>query len=215
MTSARTHSGRSARTFDPAWIAVIAAILLVVIIRVRLLQIPLERDEGEYAYMGQLMLHGVPPFAVAYNMKLPGTYAAYALAMALFGQSIAGVHLGFLLVNIASIVMMFLLGRRLFGSLAGAVASISYAILAVHPGVDGTQAHATHFVIVCVLAGCLLLLKSVETRKLSTVFWSGLFFGLAFVMKQPGLLFLLFGALYLLWTDRRVRGSVGTPRWAD
>lgn len=37
---------------------------------------PLERDEGEYAYAGQLMLQGIPPYQLAYNMKLPGTYAA-------------------------------------------------------------------------------------------------------------------------------------------
>ena len=29
---------------------------LVILIRVRLLAVPLERDEGEYAYAGQLML---------------------------------------------------------------------------------------------------------------------------------------------------------------
>ena len=30
--------------------------LFVIIVRIRLLDFPLERDEGEYAYMGQLIL---------------------------------------------------------------------------------------------------------------------------------------------------------------
>jgi hypothetical protein len=38
----------------------------------------LERDEGEYAYAGQLMLQGIPPYQLAYTMKLPGPFAAYA-----------------------------------------------------------------------------------------------------------------------------------------
>jgi hypothetical protein len=50
--------------------------LLTCAIRIHLRNIPLERDEGEYAYSGQLMLQGVPPYKLAYTMKLPGTHAA-------------------------------------------------------------------------------------------------------------------------------------------
>ena len=59
--------------------AIIAAVILFsAAIRVRLLDVPLERDEGEYAYAGQPILHGWPPCLQAYNMKLSGVYAAYA-----------------------------------------------------------------------------------------------------------------------------------------
>ena len=78
------------------------AVLAVIFIRIRLLTIPLERDEGEFAYGGQLMLQGIPPYKLFYNMKFPGIYAAYALIMALFGQTPAGIHFGLLLVNLAS-----------------------------------------------------------------------------------------------------------------
>jgi hypothetical protein len=93
---------------EPAWIFLAVIILVLVIaIRIRLLGIPLERDEGEYGYAGQLMLQGIPPYKLAYNMKFPGTYAAYALIMSILGQTIAGIHLGLLLVNLASIVLIF------------------------------------------------------------------------------------------------------------
>ena len=96
-----------------AWLLVALAVLFVLIVRVRLRDMPLERDEGEYAYAGQLILQGVPPYKEAYNMKLPGTYAAYAAIMAVFGQSPSGIRLGLALVNGASIVLVFLLGRKL------------------------------------------------------------------------------------------------------
>ncbi len=64
------------------WLVVLLALLFIGFIRFRLLDMPLERDEGEYAYAGQLILQGIPPFELAYNMKLPGTYFAYALGMA-------------------------------------------------------------------------------------------------------------------------------------
>ena len=71
-------------------------VLLVVIwVRVRLLDVPLERDEGEYAYMGQLLLKGIPPYLNVYTMKLPGVSVVYAIFMVLFGQTPFGIHLGF------------------------------------------------------------------------------------------------------------------------
>src|SRR5216117_4225850 len=84
------------------WILLAVVIAVVVLIRIHFLAIPLERDEGEYAYAGQLMLQGIPPYRLAYNMKFPGTYAAYALLMSIFGQTILGIHLGLLLINAAT-----------------------------------------------------------------------------------------------------------------
>jgi len=60
------------------WTLVIGSILLTGAIRLRLLNVPLERDEGEYAYAGQLMLERVPPYKAACNMTFPGTYATPA-----------------------------------------------------------------------------------------------------------------------------------------
>src|SRR6266542_5258615 len=88
---------------------------VVIAIRIHLLAIPLERDEGEYAYAGQLMLQGIPPYQLAYNMKFPGVYAAYALIMAIFGQTSVGILLGLLILNISSVVIVFLIARRLIG----------------------------------------------------------------------------------------------------
>src|SRR5260370_25434156 len=123
---------------------------------------PLERDEGEYAYAGQLILHGVPPYKEAYNMKLPGTYAAYALIMAIFGQSDSAIHIGVALINAASILLLFLIGRKILDEPAGVVAAISYALLSTSPSVLGLAGHATHFVVLPALAGTLLLLRARE-----------------------------------------------------
>src|SRR5436190_3165321 len=117
------------------WTLAVIVFGVTVAFRIRLLGIPLERDEGEYAYAGQLMLQGIPPYQVAYNMKFPGTYAAYAVIMAIFGQTIAGIHLGLLLVNLATITLIFFLGRRLFDSATGLVAAATYGIFSVSPSV--------------------------------------------------------------------------------
>jgi hypothetical protein len=96
-----------------AWWALAAIVFtLVVAIRIRLFGIPLERDAGEYAYAGQLMLQGIPPYKLAYNMKFPGTYAVYVVVMSIFGQTISGIHLGLLLVNAATAALVFFLSTH-------------------------------------------------------------------------------------------------------
>jgi hypothetical protein len=182
------------------WGILILVTLFTVYVRLRLLSIPLERDEGEFAYMGQLILQGTPPYLIAYNMKLPGIYAAYALVMFVFGQSVEGVHLGFLLINASTIVMVFLLVKYLYDSYAGIIASASFAILSVSPSVLGTSAHATHFVILPALGGIFLILKAIDSGNLKHLFWSGLLLGLAFLMKQPGIIFIVLAFLYLLFS---------------
>ena len=191
-----------------AWCSLAVIVFGVVIaIRIRLLQMPLERDEGEYAYAGQLMLQGIPPYKLAYNMKFPGTYAAYAVIMAVFGQTIGGIHLGLLLVNAATVALIYLLGQRLMNSTAGIVAATSYAVLSVSPSVLGLAAHATNFVVVLVLGGTLLLLtcRNSEAHVFRRLFASGLLFGIGALMKQPALLFIPFGAIQLLWNDIQQR----------
>ena len=172
--------------------------LLTCALRVHLRNIPLERDEGEYAYSGQLMLQGLPPYKLAYNMKLPGTYAAYALIMAVFGQTTKGIRMGVLVVNLATIFLVFLLGRRFAGPMAGVMSAACYGLLSVSPTVLGFCGHATHFVILAALGGILLLLKAMEKDRKYLFFWSGVLLGVGYLMKQPGAIFVLFGALYFI-----------------
>ena len=191
------------------WALATIVITLVVAIRIRLLGIPLERDEGEYAYAGQLILQGISPYKLAYNMKFPGTYAAYGLIMSIFGQTIHAIHLGLLLVNVATIALIFLLGRRLINTVAGITAAASYAVLSVSPSVLGLAAHATHFVMLPVLGGILLLLNQQQVPpsepsqpgRFVRLFACGLLFGIGAIMKQPALLLVPVGAIYILWKD--------------
>ena len=184
------------------WLAVLLVLLLVGFIRVRLLEMPLERDEGEYAYAGQLILQGIPPYELACNMKLPGTYFAYAAGMSVFGETTSGIHLTLLVVNSLTCVFVFLLGRKLFGVTTGLVACASYALMSVSSFVLGAAAHATQFVVLFAVPGTWLLWQALQTRKPRALFYCGLIYGLAFVMKQQGICFGVFGFLVLLWRER-------------
>ena len=185
------------------WVILGLVMICVWVARIRLLQIPLERDEGEYAFAGQLLLQGIPPYKEAFNFKFPGVYGAYALIMALLGQTIAGIHVGLLLLNAGTVVLVYLLGRRVFSRTAGIAAAASYALLSVGIGVLGTQTHATHLVVAAAIGGTLLLLRAVERESPVELFASGLLYGIAILMKQHGVFFAFFGALVLFAYRRR------------
>lgn len=196
-------SARLLRLFS--WGIILLIIGLTIAIRIRLLEVPLERDEGEYAYAGQLILQGILPYVGVYNMKMPGIYGIYALILAIFGQTPTGIHLGLLTTNIATIVLLFFLTKRLFNSTTAIIASANFAVLSLSPTVQGLFANAEHFVILPTLGGMWLLLRATDTGQMKHYIYSGLLFGLAFIVKQHAAAFIIFAFLYLFyhqWAQR-------------
>lgn len=195
----RSGNGREFIARHGSWVLLSIIALAAAAIRWRTLGVPFERDEGEFAYAGSLILQGIPPFKLVYNMKMPGIYFAYAIVMALWGQTIWGVHLGLLIVNAGAVVCVFLLGRRLVDDTTGLAAAAAYAVLSMSRDVLGLFAHATQFLVLPMLAGFLLLFGALEKGSSRRAFWSGLLFGIAFMVKQHAAFFILFAGLYMLW----------------
>ncbi len=188
-----------------AWGALVMVLVLTGILRYNRLNVPLERDEGEYAYAGQLMLQGIPPYQEVYNMKFPGVYAAYALFLAIFGQSYQSIHAALLIMNAITIIIVFLLAKHLVNRLCAVIAAASFALLSISQPVQGLFANAEHFVIVFATGGLLLLLQGLATASLLRLFASGLLLGLGFTMKQHGIAFILLAGLYIIFDAWRQR----------
>jgi hypothetical protein len=193
------------------WWFMVAVLVVVAAARLRLLNFPLERDEGEYAYAGQLMLQGIPPYQLAYNMKFPGTYAAYAAIMALFGQTPAGIHFGVLCLTTLTALMLFWLGKQILDWTAGMVAATTYAVMAASPAMLGLAGHATHFAAFFATAGLCLMWKARQNGRGLTVCAAGCLFGLAILMKQHAALIGLW-AVVAFAVDRHWQTSLSTVK---
>lgn len=208
----------SGRSGTIALVAVLVATLIVGLVRYRLADTPFERDEGEYAYAGQLILHGMPPYQHAYNMKFPGTYYAYALSEAAFGQTIRAIRLGLILVTSASTLLVFLIGRRLLGPRGGAFAAIAFAFLSLDRWVLGPFAHATHYVLLPALAGFWLLLRPPGRGRALIMLVSGVLLGVAVLMKQHAVFFLPLAAYLVLGggagANEANAAPESTPSWS-
>ena len=191
-------------------IALAVVLLATAAIRWHRLDVPLERDEGEYAYAGQLILQGVPPYQLACNMKCPGTYAAYALLMALFGQTPAGIHAGLIIVTTVTSVLLYTLGRRLIDETAGVVAGATCAFLSASTSMCGLAAHATHFAALFATAGLCLLWPERDAIRAWRMVAAGSLFGLALLMKQQAAILGLWGAAVVAWPGMRRAAAAGT-----
>ncbi|NOY52631.1 MAG: hypothetical protein GXP58_03310 [Deltaproteobacteria bacterium] len=174
----------------------------IALIRYHLAGLPLERDEGEYAYMGQLILEGIPPYSLVYNMKFPGIYVIYAGIMALFGQTPFGIHIGLLLFNAATLFLLYLLARKLLSPWAGLATAAAFAVLSLSPSVQGMVSHAEQFVLLPTTGGIILLLAGLEQqRSRRLLFLSGLCLGIALMIIQLAVPLLLFGGVWIFLDD--------------
>jgi len=201
-TTKQARKSKNGLPFRWEWLILIIVLLVVVMIRIRLLDIPLERDEGEYAYAGQLILQGVVPFQ---EVRMPGVYGVYAFIMAIFGETPAGIHTGLLFFNMGAVGFLVLLGKKLFNLMAGVAAGAGFAVLSLSQSVQGVFAQNEHFVILPVLLGLWVLLKAASADRRYAYLLSGLFLGVAFLMKQHGAAFILFGGFYLTYMLLRRR----------
>ena len=174
--------------------------------RVRLLDVPLMRDEGEYAYAGQQWLQGVPPFASIYHLKLPGIHAVYALVEWVFGETHRGIHLGLLAVNLATLATVFAIARRLFEPLGAGVAAACFGVLSLSQALNGFSANAEQFLLLPATLGLLVLLAAPgKRRERGLIFAAGLLLGVAYTIKQQGAFLAAAGAAYGLHAFVRER----------
>jgi len=170
-------------------------VALVVVVRINLLGIPFERDEGIYNYCGQLVLEGKRPYIDFYEMKPLGLYFSYAALNFCFGTSYQASHAAFMFVNVGTMVVLFFIGKSLFGSVSGLVTAAAYGILSLAPIVSGFASQAEHLVAFFSCCGVLALLSAFDAQKKRSFLFAGVLIGFAFLIKQSAIFFILFGGM--------------------
>lgn len=185
------------------WIFLGLSALIFIQARIQLLAIPMERDEGGFAYIGHWMFHGRDLYTDMLDSKLPGLYLYYAFFTSLFGLNATGVHIGLLLANIISALCFYQLVRKMYDALVAALATSIFLFLILSPNVVGFASHATQLLSPFLLGGLLLFWKAIRSNKTYLFFVSGLLMGIAFTIKQQAVIFGIL--LAVLWWPARLR----------
>lgn len=187
-------------------LAILLALMIpLALIRLRVADVPMGRDEGEYAYAGQQILKGIPPYSAVFNMKFPGTYYAYSVIMSIFGQTPWGIRAGLTVVNFITSLVFFGVAKRVVDRSTALLATVAFLVLSLDRWIQGTFAHATHFALLPALCGILLLWRAVEKQAAVLFVASGALLTMALLSKQQAMFFLPFGLWFAFWRLRRER----------
>ena len=163
--------------------------------------------------MGQLLLKGHPPYTLAYNMKWPGAYFTYAFFIQIFGATPTGIHFGFLLMQLATILLVYAFALNFLNPLAAACAATATGLLSLSWHMLGQAGHATHLVTFFALLSLYLTSLANNPRpifssfRLNAIikqnllyFLSGTCMMFALLCKQSAIFFFLFQIFFLIFS---------------
>ena len=189
----------------PEWAVAGILLLLVVVLRWQYLDIPLERDESVYTYLGKIALQGGKPYHDFYEMKPPGLFYSYALLTGLFGYSGTGPHLALLFVALSNTLFTYLIARHLGGRRVAVVAAVAYIFLSLNPGTSGLYLGSEHVALLWGLPGLWLALQYPEHKRPYLLVLSGVLLALAVLVKQTAAAFGVAVVIYWLmqWRTKR------------
>lgn len=166
------------------------------------------RDEGEYAYIGQRILHGALPYRDIYNQKTPLVFYLMAAIQKCLGPGLAELRVTTTLYGLAATILVFLLARSLLGRGAAFIAAASFSAMTFDQ-VGAIDSSCTEFYMLLWVAAALLLWqRALKTRGLLPLLLAGAAAGAAYQTKQTGIAVIIFFVAQRLWDRRREPSSL-------
>jgi 4-amino-4-deoxy-L-arabinose transferase-like glycosyltransferase len=183
--------------------------LAVIAIRAPLVDLPLERDEGGYAYIAWRMTLGEMPYLDWFDQKPPGVHAVYRLAVSFADNVTVAIRVLAAVFSAVSSIALFYLVRALLGVRVGLMSALLLAFLSADPMIQGSIANTELFMLPGIIVATLLVLLAIDSTKAPTFtsLAAGVAIGVAIAFKQVAVLNVPF---FLLAFGLRVRGP---DRW--
>jgi hypothetical protein len=206
--SAKKRKGGATQNQDPRpilqtprrQIVVAAAAILIVYVALRLpgLSVPLDRDEGAFGYMGQLINSGELPYRDGVDHKPPVAFYINALALHFVPPTPAGMHFFLLLYNLLTLICVFYVGKTYFQSLsAGLWCAFAYAVFSASPAIQGFTASTEMWMLLPLTLSLLLAILGAGKNRSFLMLLSGIAGAAACWTKQTAFTSVLFVFLFI------------------
>jgi len=194
-------------------------ILIVAAIRAPLLPIPLERDEGEYAYIAWRLAYDELPYRDWVDQKPPAVFYVYRLSLSLPLEPVRAIHFVGLLFAAVSTCALFFLGLRFTDRFWAWLGAALFALLGADRLVQGTAANTELFM------SCPLIFSQIafftgaakSQRNISFMVLAGALTGIACMFKQVAIVnWFLLAAAYPIFApgEKRWRGAISFIAWS-
>lgn len=200
-------------------VALVLIVLATAAVRIPLLDIPFERDEGEYAYISWRLGHDELPYRDWVDQKPPAVFWVYRLALSLPIDPVRSVHLMGLLFSAASAVALFFLARRFLTTPWAAAAAGLFALLSADPRVQGTAANTELFMLLPLILSLQAFLQALEggRRRVLWMVLAGMLTGIALAFKQVAAVnwfFLVTVYPFFSEARERAKGTLWFAAWS-
>lgn len=174
------------------------------LIRTPFFSVPLERDEGMHATVGQVILNGGLPYKDTVTFRAPGTYYTNALILKLFGQTAEALRIGSAIFALLTILVIFVFATRLYGESIGLLASFLYALFSSGPLIQGSLANAETFMMLPAVTATYVFYLGHKGQKGGYFLLAGILAGWAYLVKEATLPNFLLFYLFLLLTQKEL-----------
>lgn len=205
-TIAPSKVDKPGKPWKPAalfWLHLGIITFFLLMLRLSLMDLPLERDESAYAYLGKRAMEGLAPYRDFYEMKPPLLFYGYGLLDLVFGYSQTGLRWGGLFLTLLMCGGTYLIGRSFFGPKYGLLAALVLALFSANPYTSMVFEESELLVMALALFGIWLLcrLLNEEGNPQHECWWlicAGILIGSSVMVKQSAVFFLGFAAIVLI-----------------
>ncbi len=175
---------------------------------------PLDRDEGAFGYIGQVINRGGLPYRDALDHKPPVAFYINAIALNLVPATETGIHWFLLIYNFLTLLCLFFLAKTYFKSLAaGLWTAFAFAIFSSSPAIQGFTASTEMWSLLPMALSLLLAVMAIDREKNMLMLLSGVAGAAACWTKQTAFSSVLFVLIYVIAIAWRTRRFLGPVAW--
>jgi 4-amino-4-deoxy-L-arabinose transferase-like glycosyltransferase len=157
--------------------------LVPVLLYLPMLTTPFNGDEGFYATVARMMLHGGIPYRDAFDNKPPLIFGWYAISFLLFGETVWAPRLLVALLLSLTTSLVYVEARLVFSRGAGLIAAGAFA-LSVGIVKFETDAQTEYFMLLPMVGGLVAFTLAARGNDMRWYLLAGVLNGLAIVTRQ-------------------------------
>ncbi len=160
--------------------------------------IPLERDEGEYAYIAWRWLDGHVPYADSFDQKPPAVFVVYAAILLALGDSPSAIRWGMQIFTLGTMAALYAFARSRHGGVVAALAAGLFVVATSGPAMLAHAANTEIFALLPLVSGMLLAERASSRGGLVDALGVGICAAWALLFKWVTAPMVLFSAIWVL-----------------
>jgi 4-amino-4-deoxy-L-arabinose transferase-like glycosyltransferase len=162
--------------------------VFAVLLRLSTIGIPLERDEGAYAYIGSALTRGAVPYRDVFDHKPPLIYAVYAIISLIHDHDPIIVRLVSAVIWLLSVCVLYLLVNAAHSRNFAAASAAIYSVCAGFYTIQGTDLNTEHLLTPILILMYYFGVRACKSHCIRFAFMAGIMTGLAFCAKPNGVI---------------------------